>query len=354
VAMSQIPAALGLTSQDVTGLLAVAGRAPSLHNSQPWRFRVEPDRIELWADPERQLPAADPHGREQRLACGAALFNLRLALHAHGIRPLVTLHTDRAFPDLLAAVRHGGRKAPTALQRELLAAVPRRRTNRRPFTDEPVTTAELMALRNAAMAEGAWLHVVATPAERTRLLELSADAHAAQQGDPAFREEFERWTAVEPDRPDGVPALPNEHRPAAHDRWVARDFTHGAGRTTAETGVLFENEPALVVLSAQMFGPTSEVAAGQALQRVLLTATTLGLSASFLSHIIEVDATRDRLRNLIHGTHSPQAVLRIGHGWPVPATPRRPPEDTLLVTPPLVSRRTGVRPVDAGLRAGIP
>ncbi|WP_073460307.1 Acg family FMN-binding oxidoreductase [Pseudonocardia thermophila] len=321
--MTHIPAALGLTSDDVVRVLAVAGRAPSLHNSQPWRFRVEPDRIELWADPERRLPAADPHGREQRLACGAALFNLRLALHAHGIRPLVTLYTDRD-PDLLAVVRHGGRTPQTAVQRELLAAVPRRRTNRHPFTDRPVTPAELTALRAAALAENAWLHVVTDPAERERLHLLSVDAHARQQADPAFREEFARWTAVDPNRSDGVPVLPHERRPSAHDRWVPRDFTRGAGATSAETNITYEAEPALVVLSAQMFGPTSEVAAGQALQRVLLTATTKGLSASFLSHIIEVEPTREQLRTLIHGTHRPQAVLRIGHGWPVSATPRRP------------------------------
>jgi len=330
--MTEIPAALGLAPDQILGVLAAAGRAPSLHNTQPWRFRVEPDVIEVWADPERRLAVADPYGREQRLACGAALFNLRLALHGHGIRPMVTLRTDLAIPDLLASVRYGGRKPPTPEQRNLLAAIPRRRTNRRPFTGQPVTTAELSALRRAALDEGAWLHAVTEPAERTALQALSMEAHTAQQADPAFRAELERWTAVGPDRVDGIPALVNDQRPAPHDHWVKRDFMHGTGRTTAESGLVYEIEPALVVLSAQMFGATSEVSAGQAMQRVLLTATVEGLAASFLSQVVEVEQTRERLRSLIRGTHSPQVLLRVGHGWPVSATPRRPVLDTIMLS----------------------
>jgi len=307
-----------------------AGHAPSLHNSQPWRFRVTPDVIEVWADPERRLAVADPQGREQRLACGAALFNLRLALHGHGIRPLVTLRCNPADPDLLASVGYGGRKPPTPLQHELLAAVPHRRTNRMPFSDRPVTSEEVSALRRAAVDEGAWLHVVTDPGERARLQDLAKEAYAAQQSDPQFREEFARWTAVGPDRHDGIPALANEQRPALHERWVKRDFTQGRGRTTAESGLVYETAPTIVVLSAQTFGPSSDVSAGQALQRVLLTATSNGMAVSFMSQIVEVDRTRERLRSLIQGTHRPQALLRVGHGWPVPATPRRPVLDTIM------------------------
>ena len=278
--MNTVPATLGLGSEEVTGLLATAGRAPSLHNSQPWRFRVLPDLIELWADPQRRLPAADPSGREQRLACGAALFNLRLALHGHGIRPLVTTPNDPDHPDLLACIRYGGRKPPTPAQQQLLAAVPRRHTNRRPFTDEPITSTELSAMRRAALDEGAWLYVVNHPAQRATLSRLAAHAHATQQANPAFLAEAAHWIAVEPGRPDGIPALQNEHRPSAHERWVRRDFTSGHGPTTTATGSSFEHEPAILALAAHMFGTSAELAAGQAMQRVLLTATGDGLSAS--------------------------------------------------------------------------
>ena len=331
--MTTVPSALGLSSDEVADLLATAGRAPSLHNSQPWRFLVRPKVIELWADPERRLPAADPTGREHRVACGAALFNLRLALHGRDIRPLVTLHADGDHPDLLASVRFGGHRPPTPLLRQLLAAVPRRHTNRLPFTDEPVTTGERAALCKAAMEEGAWLHMVENDRERGQLARLAAEAHTSQQADPAYRAELAEWTAVAEDRDDGVPARAGDYRPAAHERWVKRDFTGGQGRSTATTAIPFEREPAIAVLTSYAFGPSADVIAGQATQRVLLTATAEGLTASFLSQLIEVERAREELRRLIGGPRGPPVVLRIGRGWPVSATPRRSVDDLLL--PPL-------------------
>src|SRR5919197_377513 len=111
--MTEIPAALGLTPQQVERLITTAGLAPSLHNSQPWRFLIDADRIELHADPERALPTADPYGVEQRIGCGAALLNLRLGLLGHGIRAAVTIAPDTTPPDLLAVVRPGGHKRAT-------------------------------------------------------------------------------------------------------------------------------------------------------------------------------------------------------------------------------------------------
>jgi Nitroreductase family len=330
--MEAVPPALRLSSEEVAHLLAAACRAPSLHNSQPWRFRVEPDVIELWADPERSLPAADPGGREQRLACGAALYNLRLALQGCGVRPLVTLPADPERPDLLAVVRYGGRKPATPAQLRLLAAVPKRRTNRRPFTDEQVTGGERDALQRAAVEEGAWLHFVDDRDQRDTLARLAAQAHTIQQADPAFRAEVERWTAVADGRDDGIPAYSNEHRPSAHEQWVKRDFTGGSGRTTAAVGVRFEQDPAIAVISPYAFGVSADVTAGQAMQHVLLTATADGLATSFLSQIVEVEQTREQLRRLIGGSHSPRVVLRIGRGWPVPSTPRRAVADLLMPT----------------------
>ncbi|MDT7574184.1 MAG: hypothetical protein QOH17_517 [Pseudonocardiales bacterium] len=328
--MSAVPPALRISSDEVAHLLAAAGRAPSLHNSQPWRFRVEPDLIELWADPRRALPAADPSGREQRLACGAALYNLRLALQGCGVRPLVTLQSDPDRPDLLACVRYGGHKSPTPEQLRLLAAIPKRHTNRTPFTDEQLTIGERNALSRAALDEGAWLHFVDDRGQRDELARLAAQAHTIQQADPAFQAEVARWMAVTADRPDGIPSHANEHRPSAHERWVKRDFTGGRGRTTAAMGVRFEQDPAIAVISPYAFGVSADVTAGQAMQHVLLTATAEGLAVSFLSQVVEVEQTRDQLRRLMLGSRSPRVVLRIGRGWPVPTTPRRAVTDLLM------------------------
>jgi len=325
--------ALGLTAAQVEQLLTVAGRAPSLHNCQPWAFRVRPEALELLADPDRRLPVTDPDGQAQRLGCGAALFNLRLALQGMGVRPLVTPFPDRERPDLLAVIRRGGARPPTPEQQALLRAVPLRRTNRRPFSPVAVAAPERQALRRAALEEGGWLHVVEQPEQRLRLRELAQSAHRDQLADPAFRTELRHWTAVSTERADGVPAAAGGPLPEPHDVWVLRDFTAGTGRRRTP-GKDFEDEPLLAVLTAQLPGAHGELQAGQAMQRVLLTATSRGLAASFLSQLVEVTTAREELRRLIGSTHTPQTVLRIGYGYPIQATPRRPVGDLLAASDP--------------------
>jgi len=100
--MIETTAVLGLSQEQLQEVLVAATRAPSLHNTQPWSFRLAGEAIELYADRSRQLPVADPSGRELRIACGAALFNLRLALLGLGIKPLVVsattlLHTGQTI-----------------------------------------------------------------------------------------------------------------------------------------------------------------------------------------------------------------------------------------------------------------
>ncbi|WP_214403689.1 nitroreductase [Pseudonocardia lacus] len=295
--MDEAPAALGLTPEQTADVLAAAGRAPSPDNTQPWRFRVDPTSIALLADRGRRMPATDPDDRELRLACGAALYTLRIALRGYGVRPLVTVLPDRDDPDVIAVVRRGGHRPASPGERRLIEAIRRRRSDPHPFADAAVTVPEQYALRRAAQDEGAWLQVVDGPGERRRVRELVTAAHHQQAAG------------------------------AAGDRWALR------GVSGADPADGRESEPLIAVLTAHLSGHSADVQAGQALQKVLLTATAEGLSASFLSQVVEVPQTRERLRRLVHGIRAPHAVLRIGRGWPVPATPRRPVADLLAAGP---------------------
>src|SRR5690348_6230604 len=127
------------STRDVDRALLVSAvdaaiRAPSQHNTQPWRFRLRDGALDVLIDPERGLPVADPHGWGLRLAGGAAVFNARLAF-AGGGRP-ATVHRwpDPGQPDLLARLVPGPPRPATATEADLLAAVPRRHSNRQPFT----------------------------------------------------------------------------------------------------------------------------------------------------------------------------------------------------------------------------
>ncbi|MCG8923032.1 nitroreductase [Lentzea sp. CC55] len=324
--MAQVTAALGLGPDQVEGVLAAASLAPSVHNTQPWRFQVKRDRIELYADHGRRLAATDPEDRALRLSCGAALFNLRLALEARGVRPLVSMLPGHDAPGALAVVRRGGSIKINAENRALLDAVPRRRTNRTPFLEAPVDPRQRHALVRAAELERSWLHVISTPQDRAQLKRFVRQAHEIQLGDEGVQAELAAFTGHRPGAADGVPPASAGVRPAMQDEWAFRDF-QGPER---HPGKDYESDPLVVVLCSFYDGPLGELQAGQAMQRVLLTATTRGLSASFLSQPVEVRRVRENLRRALGGMLVPQTVLRVGFSTPVPATPRRPVAELLV------------------------
>lgn len=335
VTSSPFPAALGLAPEQVAEVVRLAGRAPSLHNRQPWRFRITPELIELHADPARRMPATDPQDRELRIGCGAALCNLRLALAHLGVRPLVTLLPSASDPGLLAQVRRGGSVRIGAEQSALLRAIPERRTNRRPFLPSPVPRSHRNRLVGAVATDHAWLHVVER-AQRAELLGLVRRAHDEQLADAEFRREMARWTGLDTTAREGVPARAAGPLPEPQDEWVRRDFSGGRGRNRVP-GKDFEDDPLTAVLCAYGQDRQADLETGQALQRLLLTATSLGLAASFLSQVVEVRETRVQLRSMLGGVLEPQAVLRIGYGTPVPETPRRDPAELLMNAEPAVS-----------------
>ncbi|MFJ8916441.1 Acg family FMN-binding oxidoreductase [Amycolatopsis sp. NPDC102389] len=302
----------------VADALRAAVRAPSPHNSQPWIFELAPDTIDVVLDESRILDACDPDAREARLACGAALLNLRLAIAAAGRAGEVELAPERARPSLLARVALGPRHRPTTTERRLAAAIPRRYSNRHPFTGEPVPLRVRTAVREAAGEEGARLVLL----DEAGLLEATAGlirrADHVQRLDAAFQRELRAWTRQTAED-DGVPTYAGGPRSAGGllpERYVNEG---GALR-------VFERDPLVAVLTMPNDAPISQVRAGCAMQRVLLTATDAGLSASFYSQPIEIAAVRAELRDLLGGAGHPQTIFRLGHGYPGVKTPRRPIE----------------------------
>jgi len=296
--------------------LRAAIRAPSVHNTQPWRFVVASPFVEVHLDRNRVLPVADPGAREARMSCGAALFNLRLAIQAAGHGVVADLLPDRDRPDLLAVLRVRGVRQATPEESTLAHAIARRATNRRPFTDRVVPPPHRTALSRAAESERAHLILLDTPKRLDTLATLLRRADHLQMADPDFQRELGAWTAG---GDDGVPRSADGPRPAAGSLLTTRQFHL---ESTVERP--FERNPFVVVLTTHGDTPRDHLHAGLAMQRVLLSATVLGLSASFLSQPVEVAHTRAALRVLLDEPEQPQTVLRIGYGHPVATTPRRP------------------------------
>jgi len=301
-----------------------ATAAPSLHNSQPWRFRLRGGAVDVYADPDRRLTVLDPAGREQLISVGAAVFTLRLAIRKAGYGSDFILFPEPSEPDLAARVLATHSAASTPTVDALAAAVPYRHTNRRPFTPTPIPVDVLDELRYAARQEGAVLGVP-NAAARDTIMRLARSADRWLRDRPGYRDELTHWGPGEY-RYDGVPAGAAGPRDAI-EVVPTRDFA--AAPRQAERHARFEPNPTILVLATAGDRWPDWIRAGQALQRVLLTATWKNLATMPISQPVEVPGVRRMLLDPAAGL-AVQMVLRVGYGSPADATPRRPIAETLL------------------------
>lgn len=323
----------GEAADKLTFLLSYAVLAPSGHNTQPWLFSVRGDSAELSADRTQTLPVVDPEDRELTISCGAALLNLRVALRRFGYRDdAYALLPEPAHADLLARVRLVEGEPPSPEEQALFEAIPKRRTTRVAYERRQAPVAVEGELVEEAAREGAWLHLVCD-GEREAVADLIAEGDRAQMADKRFRRELAAWMH------------PNRSRAARGMRgygfgfgdllslgspFIVRSFDLGKGQA-AKDRELAEHSPVLAVLGTAGDSPRAWLAAGQALQRVLLRASSHGLTSSFLNQPVEVEAIRPRLADAIgRSAAHPQLVMRFGYGPELPHSPREKLEDVLI------------------------
>ncbi|MGY1708807.1 Acg family FMN-binding oxidoreductase [Geodermatophilus sp. SYSU D00758] len=311
-------------------VIALANRAPSVHNSQPWRWRIGPSSLHLFADPSRALPATDPEGRDLRLSCGAALHHLRVALMAAGLGARVHRLPDRRSPGHLAAVETVPAR-PTADDLALARAVETRRSDRRVFSTWPVPPGFLADLAAAAAAEGARLVVLDDERRRLTVARLVREAAVEQALTPDLSRETAAWTGRSRSATDGVPAANVPTDPAG--AVPVRHFSAGEQAQNA-LGRGESDGTVLALLATAADDPVDQLCAGEALSAVLLTATRAGLATDPVSQPLEVPATRAELRSTCLGDDGePQLLVRLG--WaplaaePVPASARLPVDETI-------------------------
>jgi len=305
----------------VPAVVEAAIRAPSVHNTQPWRFVAHDDVIELWDDPARALPVLDPVGRARLISCGAALALAEVAAAGLGVSTQTTLLPDASAPDHLADLQLGAPRAPDDSQLALAAAIGRRHTERGAFEESADLPPETVrALAQAVQVTGCWLRVVGSADDAAAVTVLLARADDLQSHDPAYREELRQWTGRDPDSPDGIPvsAVPSEAPAERGSSYRLRDFD----ASREDQGPQWAGEPPraehplVVIIGTAADDAAAWLASGQALARLLLTATTRGLAASPMTQALEVENTRARLTSDLSLVGHPQMVLRLGLAAP--------------------------------------
>lgn len=316
------------TKHALTVAVEAAVWAPSVHNSQPWSFAITDDEISVRADSDRKLRTGDASGRELFISCGAALFNLRMALRCQGFEPVVRVLPDPDRPSLIAIVRPGAEVEPDEHTKLLHAEIERRRTHRAGFTTLPVPDKLLDALAKQATFESATFTPVASPAAVKVLAGLTSVAQAVQSQEQAFTLEMLRW-ARPPDSPrkDGVPA--EAYPKTVNTAFDQRDYAQGRPWGNDADQAMSVATGRLTLLTT--VGDDSEhwIAAGQALQRVLLHASAFGVSAAFHTQTLELPSLREFLRTELCSGRHPQMVMRLGFTFDETQGVRRPLSDVL-------------------------
>ena len=305
----------GTASEKLKALVAFAVRAPSSHNSQPWRFRLVDETLELRADRTRRLPVVDPEDRELTISCGAALGFLEVALHNFGFEGSIELMPPGGDQDLLARVGLGENRDPTLMDRTLFEAMRVRRTSRSPFLPRTPGTDLIAALEAYGYQNGVWLRILQSESQRATVTDLISEADRVQMADAAFRHELSSW--LHPNRStsrDGMPgwAFGLNILQSIAVPLVVRTFDTGSGRAAIDRE-LVEGSPLLAVLGSSTDTRHDWMQVGRVLTRILLSAAAEGVAASFLNQPIEVPALRQRVSALLGSTGYPQLILRMGY-----------------------------------------
>lgn len=320
-----------LHTRAITDALALACRAPSLHNSQPWRWVVTEHGVDLYADPARMIRAADSTGREALISCGAVLDHFRVAMTAAGWDTVVRRLPDPADPLHVATIEFSAATTVTDEQGRRADAILLRRSDRLPLAAPPDWDRLAETLGVAARRAPVQVHVVADGI-RDPLAEASHLAEVMRLFDAAYHNEIDWWTAGF-STGEGIP------RSALIS--AAESDRVGIGRTfpvtvqTERRGHVDNDHAGILVVATEDESAESVLRCGEVLSAVLLDAAMAGMATCTVTHITEVPEGRAAVASLIGTTAVPQALVRVGLAPSLdatpPPTPRRPIHDVVEI-----------------------
>ncbi|VFA98048.1 Acg family FMN-binding oxidoreductase [Nocardia cyriacigeorgica] len=310
----------------VRSVVARAARAPSLHNSQPWRWRWDGTDAELFLAADRLLPATDAFNRQGMLACGVMLDHATVAWAAAGWEVRVTRFPEPIDRSHVASLRPVRRRVALEPDQLLAAAIDARYTDRMVMAAPEGWPAVEVVLDHLCRRHCTSLLVLDEGRSR-ELAKISQVATGLRRYDPRYQSELAWWTAGS----EGEPGIPVSTLPTAQQRpRVASGRTFPAG--TADSGSDVDDRATVLILSSVDDSPDALVECGAALSAVLLECTVQELSTCTLTHMTELPAARSMLVDLTGETH-PQVLIRVGRplATPPPRTSRRSIDEILEV-----------------------
>lgn len=303
-------------------LLRYAILAPSSHNTQPWKFAIGREHIDVCVDRSRWLRIADADQRELYISAGCALENLIIAAEHFGFAPSVAYFPDPGDEARVAEVRLGRGGDTPAHHRHLFDCIPARATNHRAYDSRPIAPDALALLRGCVIERAVTLFTTTDARHKRQVDDLVIEADARQFADSRFRDELAHWIG------EGVFGAP----------WLLAKLGQLAVKHVNLSEMFSDRDseallsaPALAVLTAPSADRWMAVQVGQVFERLHLLATYLGLSVQPMNQVLQVPELRPRLADVLpFGLGVPLFIFRMGYAEPEAAhTPRRPLEEML-------------------------
>ena len=310
-------------------LVRYATLAPSIHNTQCWKFAIEDRAITILPDLLRRCPAVDPDDHHVFVSPGCAAEKLAQAALAHGLK------AETRFDATSAAVRVS--LAPTAAQASpLLKAIPARQSTRGDYDGTPIYSAELGLLERAGKSDGVQVLLLTERPAIERVFDHVVRGNTAQMADPAVVKELKTWirfNGAEAVRTgdglysaaSGNPSIPT---------WIG-DLAFGWFFTPKGENDKYARQIRSSAGIAVFIGLAADkahwVEVGRCYERFALQATALGIRNAFLNQPVEVVSVRPQFAAAfgLAGQH-PDLVVRFGRGPALPPSLRRPVQAVLV------------------------
>ncbi len=315
-------------STDYLDLVRCATLAASSHNTQPWKFRLEPGRIVILPDLTRRCPAVDPDDHHLYASLGCAAENLLLAAQAAGLAGQLSIDPSgsRLQVDLEAA---------SPCRSSLFEAIPVRQCSRAEYDGTALSSEELRLLESAGAGNGVSVMLLTTGRQKEQVAEYVAEGNRAQFSDPEWKAELRAWIRF--NARDAVRSGDGLYGPVMGSpdvpRWLGElfmRFAFSAARQNRKDTKQIRSSAAIAVFSSDANDPRHWIEAGRCYERVALQAAALGLRTAFINQPVEVPALRAQFAGLLAlGNRRPDLVVRIGRGPEMPRSLRRPVERVL-------------------------
>lgn len=319
----------GNATHDYVDLVRYATLAASSHNTQPWKFKLEPRRIVILPDLSRRCPAVDPDDHHLYGSLGCAAENLLLAAQAVGLEGHYSYDASVSGVEVNFEVSAPHRSA-------LFEAIPRRQCSRAEYDGSELSAGQLRLLEEAGSGSGVSLRLLTEGRQKEQVAEYVAEGNTAQFDDPAWAEELQAWIRF--NSRDAVRAGDGLYGPVMGSpdvpRWLGEFFMRvafSAKRQNRKDITHIRSSGAIAVFFSEIDDKRHWIEAGRSYERLALQAAALELRTAFINQPVEVPALRAQFATFLNiGDRRPDLVVRIGRGPEMPRSLRRPVEQVLV------------------------